>query len=56
MTNAVYELMGCHSPAGRKKQFVDEVFSRVGGDNNGLVTREMFLAFFNRIVVSLVQK
>ena len=41
---------------GRKKQFVDEVFSNMGGDEDGLVTREMFLAFFNRIIVSLEKK
>jgi hypothetical protein len=45
--------MGCHAPVGRKRQFVDEVFSNMGGDNDGLVTRDMFLEFFNRIVVSL---
>ena len=50
---AVHELMGCHAPIGRKRQFVDEVFSNMGGDEEGQVTREMFLAFFNRVVVSL---
>jgi hypothetical protein len=55
VTDAVYELMGCNAPVGRKKHFVDEVFSNMGGDTDGLVTREMFLAFFNRRVVSLKQ-
>ena len=50
---AVHELMGCHAPIGRKRQFVDEVFSNMNGAEDGLVTREMFLAFFNRVVVSL---
>ena len=52
MTAAVYELIGCQEPKGRKRQFVDEVFSNMGGDQDGLVTRDMFLAYFNRIVVS----
>ena len=52
MTAAVYELLGCQAPTGRKRQFIDEVFSNMGGDEGGLVTRDMFLAYFNRMVVS----
>jgi hypothetical protein len=55
VTDAVYELMGCQEPVGRKTQFVDEVFCNMGGEENGLVTRDMFLAFFNRIIVSWEQ-
>ena len=53
MTAAVYELRGCQAPKGRKRQLVDEVFSNMGGDEDGLVTKESFLAFCNRRVVSL---
>ena len=51
VTDAVYELMGCHKAGNVKRHFVDEVFSNVDVDKDGVVTKDWFLAFFTRIDV-----
>ena len=49
---ATYSLTGCTASTGTKRQFVDEVFANLDADEDGIVTKEQFLAFFVRISVS----
>ena len=53
--DSVDELMGCCRSISVKRQFVDEVFGHIDDDNDGVVTKEMFTAFLDRKVVSLLK-
>lgn len=46
--DSVDELMGCCRSISVKRQFVDEVFGHIDGDNDGVVSKEMFTAFLDR--------
>ena len=53
--DSVDDLMGCCRSISVKRQFVDEVFGHMDGDDDGMVTKEMFMAFIDRKVVSLLE-
>ena len=49
---SIYDLMGCKRSNSMKYENIDQIFNNMDVDDDGLVTEDEFVSFFNTVNVS----